>query len=237
MPRLARALLPVVLLLVACGAPAQPPPLATLTADQQAARNVELTQVPLRITATAEARASATQAVPTRTPTPGPTATPTPRVIAVPDGWTLFACARAPMRIAHPEDWEVNEEDDDGEVEISFAAPDQTTQMLVYSFGAYDDFHALSKEDLRDYFDAAYGSFCDSHKTEEAVTNQIAGVSFTGVAILCEVSDIPLYMYFAAGAQGRRGWLVGYVTLEADFERNFETYFAPMFNSLELGKR
>lgn len=234
---LSRALLAIIALLVACGAPAQPPPSPTRTGEEQAARNVELTQVAVKITATAEARASAARAVPTATAAPAPKPSPTPRVIVVPEGWSVFSAQGASLRIAYPGDWEATEEVDEGEVRIDFYAPDETARVLVYGFDAYTDFRTLTKEQWRALFAEVYGDACDRSVIEEPVENRIAGVPFIGVGMRCEVSSVPLYGYFAAGATDWRGWLVGYVTDEADFERNFETYFAPMLNSLELGRR
>ena len=72
-------------------------------------------------------------------------------------------------------------------------------------------------------------------KVDDATRNDtIAGMSFISVGIACDLRGVRMYLYFAATVKDRALWFVAYATPDSDFERNFEAYFAPMLNSMEL---
>jgi hypothetical protein len=83
--------------------------------------------------------------------------------------------------------------------------------------------------------DETFASICDKTRVDDATRNDtIAGLSFVSVGIGCDLRGVQMYLYFAAIVKDRALWFVAYATPDSDFERNFEAYFAPMLNSMEL---
>jgi hypothetical protein len=230
--------------LVACGQPAARVAVnaaagSTPTAAATATAAATPTKTPSpTVTATATKRPSPT-ATATVAKALAPTATPPPMEVQrgkAPAGWNVYKGTSPSFTMIYPQSWRVQEATQNGVMVVDFMSPDGTGEVAVGASGkTVAAGRTIAAADLRELMDETFASICEKTKVDDATRNDtIAGMSFISVGIGCDLRGVRMYLYFAATVKDRALWFVAYATPDSDFERNFEAYFAPMLNSMEL---